>query len=390
MRFLAVFLAFLLTATAAEAATTTKFTVTNAAWTDLGAGPMLLSFRGTGVYAVSDTTPSLVQEGFGVAMGDSVAINTTSHVWAMAKDAANVDAYVAPISGGGSGGGGGITSITAGTTPTTGFAAGELMMSDGAKAQPPNGAIVNQTLTWRNSNPAYDNTIGMLSNGFNFELRANSPGGALDVMSVPSTNPALIKAYNTYTDGSNFEWGGFDWVTAPNVLTIGTNKSGTGQVREVRISNGVVSGFRITPDNSEHIYGPLYLDYQTVIQVGNGYLSIVGFGIDTPTFWGNNVLIKGTQPTITGAGGTCATSTKVGGATAGTVVLSGVCATGNTIAFTGMPSPATNGYACDAEDRTTRTALFVQSASTTTGFTLTTGAVSSVAGDVLQWKCMGY
>ena len=37
--------------------------------------------------------------------------------------------------GGGGGGGGGITSITAGTTPTTGFTAGQLLMSDGTVTQ---------------------------------------------------------------------------------------------------------------------------------------------------------------------------------------------------------------------------------------------------------------
>jgi hypothetical protein len=102
------------------------------------------------------------------------------------------------------------------------------------------------------------------------------------------------------------------------------------------------------------------------------------------------IVSNGTQPTITGAGGTCATSTKVGGATAGTVVLSGVCIGTNTITWTGMPT-VPNGYVCDAVDRTNRTSgPFPQSASTTTGFTITLGPTSSVAADVLQWKCIGY
>lgn len=81
------------------AVTTAKFALTNAAWTDLGAGPLLLSFRGSsGVYAISDATPSLTSEGFTMIAGDSAPIKTTSHVWATSKDALGVTAYVAPIS----------------------------------------------------------------------------------------------------------------------------------------------------------------------------------------------------------------------------------------------------------------------------------------------------
>ena len=49
------------------------------------------------------------------------------------------------------------------------------------------------------------------------------------------------------------------------------------------------------------------------------------------------------------------------------------------------------GYVCDGADRTTRTAgPFIESATTTTGFTLTVVTTSSVANDILQWKCIGY
>jgi hypothetical protein len=78
------------------AATTTKFVVTQA-WMDLGAGPMLLSFTGVGgVYAIGDTTPG-VNAGFAIRKGDSVALTTTSHVWARAT-AANISVFTAPIS----------------------------------------------------------------------------------------------------------------------------------------------------------------------------------------------------------------------------------------------------------------------------------------------------
>ena len=79
-----------------EAVTTAKFSVSNAAWTDLGAGPMLLSFRGSsGVFVVADTTPAIpIGEGFTIMAGDSMRVESTSHVWAASKDNLGVVAYV--------------------------------------------------------------------------------------------------------------------------------------------------------------------------------------------------------------------------------------------------------------------------------------------------------
>ena len=79
------------------AVATAKFSLTNAGWTDLGAGPMLLTFRGVGVYAVGDAAPAWLAEGFSRSRGGAIRLTTTSHVWASASGAAGVDAYVAPI-----------------------------------------------------------------------------------------------------------------------------------------------------------------------------------------------------------------------------------------------------------------------------------------------------
>ena len=105
LRVCALFVSMLLLATPAWAAVTTKFSLTNSGWTDLGAGPLLLSFQGPGVFAIGDTTPTLVNEGFGIRAGRSFPVKTTSHVWAAATGAFNAAAYAAPISGGGTGGG---------------------------------------------------------------------------------------------------------------------------------------------------------------------------------------------------------------------------------------------------------------------------------------------
>jgi hypothetical protein len=78
------------------AVSTVKFTLSNTSWTDFGAGPMLLTFRGTGVYAVSDVTPAIpTTEGFTMISGDSFYVSSTSHVWGMAQGTAGVTAYVA-------------------------------------------------------------------------------------------------------------------------------------------------------------------------------------------------------------------------------------------------------------------------------------------------------
>lgn len=57
-----------------------------------------------------------------------------------------------------------------------------------------------------------------------------------------STNPQSYRAYNTHTDASNYERGVFDWATAANTLTIGTQKAGTGNSRDVRfVATGSIS-----------------------------------------------------------------------------------------------------------------------------------------------------
>lgn len=47
------------------------------------------------------------------------------------------------------------------------------------------------------------------------------------------TNAQAVRIYNTYTDASNYERGTFDWKASSNVLRIGTEKAGTGSVRNM-------------------------------------------------------------------------------------------------------------------------------------------------------------
>lgn len=64
-----------------------------------------------------------------------------------------------------------------------------------------------------------------------------------------ATNAQTFRVYNTYTDASNYERGVFDWSTTANTLTIGSQKLGTGAVRNVSI---VATGntIQIAPGNT--------------------------------------------------------------------------------------------------------------------------------------------
>ena len=96
MKKLALLVLLLLASTPAWAVTTTKATLTNAGWTDLGVGPMLISFRGAAGFAVADTTPAAavpIGEGFQILNGSSFRVETTSHVWGSASGNSSVTVY---------------------------------------------------------------------------------------------------------------------------------------------------------------------------------------------------------------------------------------------------------------------------------------------------------
>lgn len=110
---LSIILLFLAGIARLEAATsTTTILLNTSTWTDLGAGPMLLSGNGSMVYAVADTAPTLTGGvGFPVPSGTAVTVNTTSHVWGLATNPYNVKAIVAPILASGTGAGSGVSKV---------------------------------------------------------------------------------------------------------------------------------------------------------------------------------------------------------------------------------------------------------------------------------------
>jgi hypothetical protein len=191
-------------------------------------------------------------------------------------------------------GGGGGGSITAGTTPTTGFTAGQLMMSDGTKAQGASSASGGKNTIQFAGGPMWmygyaaggkptieftRDAAGYLDfAGVGLQVgSAAAPGGVtvsggagagggyygftansyldtplnLAFMSdgtgiaglhnsnvSPQTSPVALRVYNTATDASNGEWGALDWQTTPNVLTIGAQANGTGAARGTKIVGG--------------------------------------------------------------------------------------------------------------------------------------------------------
>ena len=206
-----------------------------------------------------------------------------------------VDGSTITISGGvissSGGSGGGSSTITAGSTPTSGFTAGQVLMSDGADVQPGGPSVVQQwgTASWPlyvggfNQYPqslwiagradapgAYglginvfpgDSTAGInINNGtsregyFGFAFSNNfvntasetafmshAPGLAEFLDHALPTTACAVRAYNTRTDANNGEWGALDWQTVAGTLTIGAQANGTGVLRPVNIVGSTVT-----------------------------------------------------------------------------------------------------------------------------------------------------
>jgi hypothetical protein len=212
-------------APALGAVATTKYALTNSGWTDLGAGPLLLGFNGTGVFAIGDTTPTLVDEGFGIRAARSFPVKTTSHVWARATPGAfSVSAYAAPITGGGSTGCTQATSYLARATGEVTHAADLTtlicgLVTDGvwskldalyvfAQQTRPDAQLNLISATYNLPTTAATWTAyqgmfvggGQINTGFNI---ATAPSPHI----VQNSGNIMVWAYNTPSDGSGEELG---------------------------------------------------------------------------------------------------------------------------------------------------------------------------------------
>ena len=323
-----------------------------------GASPVGLADVATGSYLKSGGVTTIpAWQAFGAGVQAAVALNANAAggvaLVSAVPTAGNFVKWAAGgLVDGGAGSGGG--TITANSTPTSGFTAGQAIYSDGSLAQA--------------AGSYYSANMTQQRNGVTAQAE---------------------RVYNTYTDASNGEWGTFDFTTTANQLTIGTQKNGTGTTRDTYFVNGGATYMHFyTGGGWVFIDSPSGLDPITAgQQLGGGGNN--AWGVTTSDVFQSGTSYPGIFPTIT-PGGTCGTAgAKAGGNSAGTFTLSAACTAGNTIVFTGMRAVAT-GFACDMEDRTKPTAIFAQTAATTTGFTVTVGAVVNGIGDTLQYKCMGY
>jgi hypothetical protein len=111
-----------------------------------------------------------------------------------------------------------------------------------------------------------------------------------------STTAQAFRAYNTYTDGSNYERGVFDWKTTANTLLIGTQNAGTGTARNIGflLGNALVAGIINDGISTGRIrMGGTILGAQNVIldPSGNGKLLLwngSANGFDMLQFGGTN------------------------------------------------------------------------------------------------------
>jgi hypothetical protein len=105
----------------------------------------------------------------------------------------------------------------------------------------------------------------------------------------------------------------------------------------------------------------------------------------------NPVTSTSAAPTAAGGGGTCATGAVAGNVAAGTITLTGACATTNTITLT-FATAAPTGYNCDLKVRNTPAAAIGQTSVTSTTISVFTvfGATPTGATDVVQFVCSLY
>ena len=180
-------------------------------------------------------------------------------------------------------------SIDAGTTPTTGFNAQQMLVSDGSVIQPVQaGTTINLgDADYPVYMGAFNNTVGInpcitfsgsgyrtadaiafwtgpylgisMTGGdnpgvmhqqtfFGFASDTNSvaptPDTAFTIiknavagfrnLGAP-TSPESLRVYNTFSDYSNGEWAAFDWHTVPGTLTLGSQANGSGVLHPVDI-----------------------------------------------------------------------------------------------------------------------------------------------------------
>ena len=246
------------------------------------------------------------------------------------------------------------------------------------------------TATWNASGVTFDAPFFM-----NITNTASAAGSLL--MDLQLGGSSIF----TFDKGSNLALGPNLANTTRSFITFGSNGGGNqpgigwegGGTASVAIFNGGTEVARIGNSDVSFLntFGIITWN-ATVGGYGDLRLSRPAAGelsVDTTTT-GNSAgavtaaayVVGGTSPTLNT--GSCSGSSPTGGLTAGTFVAA-TCAAGTYIISGLFAAP--HGWNCDAWDRTTPADTLVQTASSTTSATLKS---TTVASDVIGFKCMAY
>jgi hypothetical protein len=366
----------------------TTDTLTNKTYDTAGTGNTF-KINGTSITAISGNTGTV---------GTTTGTLTSTHC-------VNIDAS-GNLKDSGATCGGGSSTITAGTTATSGYTAGQFVYSDGSLAQASTGltyvgtgqvlAALGTITTTKNAlsitatwNAAIVFGAPLLMNVTNTSSSSGSKfvdvqigGGTIFSVGYTSNTDPILSFFRAGAGSADtLIVGGstFTFSTASAGTAVYINGSGSNSFDGVFLNNalnsggsfGWTTGFSGTDTNLSRAAAG-------VVAVGTG-----GAGNVAGTLKAANYVSANSVPVD--GGGSCLASTFAGGASAGTFAAA-VCA-GGTIAIT-FAFSAPTGWSCDAEDRTTpSTGKLQQTASTATKATF---LATNSAADVIQYKCIAY
>ena len=246
---------------------TTKYALTNAAWTDLGVGPMFLSFTGSGVYSIGATSPSLTDEGFSIRRGGSIHLTTTSHVWVRATDASSVSAYT---TGAGSVIPGAPVNTAAPVASGTTTVGSTLSCTTGTWTNTPTGYAYQWLQNGANISGATSASYVVVAADAGTSVRctvtatnavssASATSNALSIAALPSApaNTVAPAVSGTATVGSTLSCSTGTWTNSPTGYTYqwlrgGTNISGATSASYVLVAadGGTSVSCRVTATNA--------------------------------------------------------------------------------------------------------------------------------------------
>jgi len=242
----------------------------------------------------------------------------------------------------GSGGGGGITTLTANSTPTSGFTAGQLLMSDGTKLQAAGNSIItgvaggsaltltgatqtssfpvlSATQTWNNA------AVSFTANKINVTDTASNALSLLQDWQVGGTSKAgIIKNGEVYAPG------GF----SASATKSGQNAAQTGIQFASNISATLVA------DGLAYINWTNFSNAGRLITIQQN--AAIGFSINSSVLSGSDTSLSRISSGIIGVGTTGVQGSIAGGMQMATLALGGATIGSNALAVTGTANISGN------------------------------------------------